>query len=287
MPRDEDVARLQTGLRTLGLWPEEESDQTVIIDEVCAYLDLLQRWNRRHNLTAVRDPAQMIVQHVLDCAAIVPVLRAWVEARAANVTYPYIIDVGSGAGLPGLVLAWLWPQARIALVEPAAKRAAFLQQMTARPALARVQVVRSRIEDVPVGEHPPDAIVCRAFSSLADYAQAIAHLAGPATVVSAMKARLEPSEKRALAALRTAAAERPLAKAPNGPEAERAGDTPGVAWTIAEQTALRVPGLAAERCLVRLEPVSAGRPCADAGLPIRSASVVDAPGAGTTQPGRP
>lgn len=284
MPPERELARLRAGLQALQLWPRDEERQQVLASEVFAYLERLQHWNRRHNLTAVRDPAQMLVHHVLDCAAVVPVLRSWVESRAGATERPHIIDVGSGAGLPGIVLAWFWPEARITLVEPAAKRIAFLQQASATAALANVQVVRARVEELASEEPPPDAIICRAFSSLADFVRAVAHLAGPDTVLAAMKARLDESEKQALTILvddggrenRMTARHSPgtapegkLRTAPAAPAAD--GVPPGPApaaspivsrWEIAEEVPLQVPELDAHRCLVRLERVCADAPSA-------------------------
>lgn len=261
MPPEQDSARLRAGLQALDLWPVDREHQHALTSEIFDYLDRLQRWNRRHNLTAVRDPAQMLVHHILDCAAVVPVLQKWVQSRDVATPRPHIIDVGSGAGLPGIVLAWFWPQARITLVEPTAKRVAFLQQATATPLLAQVEVIRARIEEVEIDEVPADAIICRAFSSLAEYVRAVAHLAGPATVVAAMKARLDSTEKRALTHDIPEPRKRAYGPASGLPPdtASAVSQTPAH-WMVAEETPLQVPEMDAQRCLVRLVQVHHDEP---------------------------
>jgi len=224
-------ARLQAALQALDAWPAETESQQALTDALMRYLSLLAKWNRTYNLTAVREPERMLVQHIFDCAAVASPLKRLVAAqrvlRSAGDGRPRIIDVGSGAGLPGIVLALLWPEAEFVLVEPVAKKAAFLQQVKSELALANVAVARTRIEDLPATGTVPDAVVCRAFASLADFAASLGSLAGPYTVVAAMKARVDESEKRAL--------------------------TSG--WRIGAELPLDVPELDAPRCLVVLERV--------------------------------
>ncbi|MCO5099425.1 MAG: 16S rRNA (guanine(527)-N(7))-methyltransferase RsmG [Burkholderiaceae bacterium] len=222
-------ARLRAALQALDAWPAEVESQRVLTDAFLRYLSLLVKWNRTYNLTAVREPERMLVQHLFDCAAVAsPLKRLVAERRAphcADDGRALIIDVGSGAGLPGIVLALLWPEAEFVLVEPVAKKAAFLQQVTSELALANVTVARTRIEDLSPDGRAPDAVVCRAFASLADFAASLDSLAGPHTVVAAMKARLDENEKRALT-----------------------GD-----WRIGAELPLQVPEMDAPRCLVMLE----------------------------------
>jgi 16S rRNA (guanine527-N7)-methyltransferase len=220
--------RLRAALEDLGVWPVAPSEQQALTNRVLQYVGLLTKWNRAYNLTAVREPERMLVQHVFDSAAVARPLRELVEARraqaAASDTRPRVVDVGSGAGLPGIVLALLWPEADFLLVEPVGKKAAFLQQAVSELALTNVSVAQQRVEDLPARSDPPEAIVCRAFASLAEYAKAIEPLVGPATVVVAMKARPDENEKSALT---------------NG-------------WQIRSELPLRVPELYARRTLVVL-----------------------------------
>lgn len=219
--------RLRAALDVLGLLPSNESEQRALTNSMLDYLGLLAKWNRIYNLTALREPEQMLVQHIFDSAAVVPALHRCVEkwAEPSRQTQPTIVDVGSGGGLPGIVIALLWPQADLVLVEPVAKKAAFLQQVVAELALTNVRVLRSRVEDLAATLPAPDVIVCRAFASLADYAQAVQALASAHTVVTAMKAAVDEAEKSALTNT----------------------------WQIAEIVPLQVPELDARRSLVVLE----------------------------------
>ena len=226
------AARLRAAFEKLGIWPAQAAAQRALTDSMLRYVALLAKWNRTYNLTAVRDAEQMLAQHVFDCAAVAIPLKRLVEQRRADRPpdsgRPRVIDVGSGAGLPGVVLALLWPEADFVLVEPVGKKAAFLQQVKTELSLANVEIARCRIEDLAFIGPPPDAIVCRAFASLADYAVAVEALAAPHTVVAAMKARPDEQEKRAL--------------------------TPG--WRVADEIALQVPELDARRSLIVLERAS-------------------------------
>ncbi len=264
MQPETGASRLRAALEALGVWPASASEQQSLADSLLRYLALLVKWNRIYNLTAVREPERMLVQHIFDCAAVALPLKTRVQARmqggmhagtqsrthpgTQGETHPgthagthagtttgerpaaadrraLVVDVGSGAGLPGIVLALLWPGADFVLVEPVGKKAAFIEQVKNELALANVRVARCRVQDLPSECAAPDAIVCRAFASLADFAKAIEPIVQSHTVVAAMKARLEQEEKSAL--------------------------TDG--WCVAEELALRVPELDAERSLVFLE----------------------------------
>lgn len=203
MQREAAALRVRAALATLAVLPSDEAEQRALTDKLVDFVALLARWNRAYNLTAVRDPDAMLVQHVFDSAAIAPVLRARLEAKAGahpRRRRPRVVDVGSGGGLPGVVLAVLWPDVDFLLVEPVGKKAAFLRQVAAELALTNVEVCQQRVEALPLpaaGEGP-DAIVCRAFASLGDYARAIAPLVQAHTVVAAMKAAVRDEEASGL-----------------------------------------------------------------------------------------
>lgn len=215
----------------LGVFPESVQAQQALTDKLLRYLALLAKWNRTYNLTAVREPDQMLVQHIFDSAAVAVPLRERIEAKRqaahGGTDRLRIVDVGSGAGLPGIVLALLWPDVDFILVEPVAKKAAFLQQAVSELALTNVTVARTRIEELSTQGRAPDAIVCRAFASIADYVRAVDALAGPDTLVAAMKAKLGDDEKSALTQ----------------------------DWRIDDEVALQVPELDAQRSLVVLARV--------------------------------
>lgn len=183
------------------------------------YLALLQRWNATYNLTAVRDPGQMLTLHLVDCLAIVPALR-----RHAGSTAVRVLDVGSGGGLPGVVLAALNPTWDVTCVDSVGKKAAFIQQAAVELRLANLHAQHSRVEQLKGA--PFDLITSRAFASLPDFVSLThAHLA-PRGAWVAMKAKR--------------------------PEAELAALPAGVDVFHVEQ--LDVPDLGAERCLVWMRP---------------------------------
>ena len=155
-------AELTQGLSALGLPLAPETEQRLL-----DYLDLIARWNKVYNLTAVRDPQDMLRQHLLDCLAAVPLLDAAEAARGDGRAPWRILDVGSGAGLPGVVLAIVRPQWQVTCVDTVAKKASFIRQVGVELGLPNLQAVHQRVEamDTP----PFDLITSRAFASLADF----------------------------------------------------------------------------------------------------------------------
>jgi 16S rRNA (guanine527-N7)-methyltransferase len=154
---------LRSGLDTLDL---PLTDETVA--RLLAYLGLLAKWNAVYNLTAVRDPHAMLVQHVLDSLAVVRPLRA-----ALDLDHARIADVGSGAGLPGLLFAIVCPAAQVLSIEPVGKKTAFQKQVAAELALTNVEILTSRAEAV---SRPTDLVISRAFAALADFLSACSGL---------------------------------------------------------------------------------------------------------------
>lgn len=140
-----------------------------------AYLTLLERWNRAYNLTAVRDPEAMVVRHLLDSLSILP----WIEGLR-------VLDVGSGAGLPGIPLAIARPGFEFYLLDSNGKRTRFLIQVAAELQLKNVKIVRSRVED-----YQPEAlfntVVSRAFATLAEMVTDAGRLCAPDGRLLAMK----------------------------------------------------------------------------------------------------
>jgi len=144
-------AELSQGLEVLG---QELSASTQ--ERLLTYLDLLARWNRVHNLTAVRDPAAMVAYHLLDSLA----GRPWVPPGP-------VVDLGSGAGLPGLVLAIAEPERSVTLVDSAAKRTRFLNQVVGVLGLERVEVVQARMEEWRPAA-PVEVVTARALTTLTE-----------------------------------------------------------------------------------------------------------------------
>ncbi len=156
-----------------------------------AYLALLSKWNRVYNLTAVRDPYAMIVQHLLDSIAVVGPLRRWTKGKAARV-----LDVGSGAGLPGIVIALLMPELDVTCVDAVGKKASFIRQAAAELTMKNLHAVHARVEALV--DEPFDVIVSRAFASLADFVSLTRRHVGMGSVWLAMKGRLPAEELAAL-----------------------------------------------------------------------------------------
>jgi 16S rRNA (guanine527-N7)-methyltransferase len=146
------------------------------IGKLAAYLALVEKWNRVHNLTAVREPSQMVTLHLLDSLSIAPHV-----ATAAT-----LLDVGTGAGLPGIPLAIARPSMRVTLLDSSHKKCAFLQQAKTELSLANVEVVCDRVENWKPTQRF-DVVVSRAFSDLADFVEQAKHLVAPGGRLMAMK----------------------------------------------------------------------------------------------------
>ena len=145
-------------------------------ENLAAHLELIEKWNRVHNLTAVRDTQQMVALHLLDSLALLPHLR---DAKS-------VIDVGTGPGFPGVPLAIARPGTRFTLLDSSHKKCAFLEQAKAELGLANVTVVCGRVEEYRPAERY-DIVVSRAFADLADFINQSQHLAAPGGRFLAMK----------------------------------------------------------------------------------------------------
>lgn len=147
-------------------------------DQLLAYMQLIGKWNRTYNLTAIRDPFVMVTHHLLDSLAVLPHLALADGTRLA--------DAGSGAGLPGIPLAIARPGWRVVLAESSEKKAAFLRQVKIELALDNVQVHEGRVE---AWRPQPlfDLVISRAFAVLEDFVAACRHLVGPAGALAAMR----------------------------------------------------------------------------------------------------
>lgn len=169
-------APLQAGLAELGL-PQPE-----LAERLLDYLALLVKWNRAFNLTAVREPAEMLSRHLLDSLAILP----WLDGER-------LLDVGSGAGLPGIPLALARPQLQVVLLDSNGKKARFLRQAQLELALANVEVVETRVEAY-APEAPFDVITSRAFAQLKEFVVLTRPLLRSDGRWLAMKGRLDENE---------------------------------------------------------------------------------------------
>lgn len=214
-------AQLEQGAQQLNL-----GLSAVQIDTLMAFLDLLQKWNKVYNLTAVRDPQEMLTHHLLDSLAAVPALRRHVDSlgkqpgeRVAQ------LDVGSGGGLPGVVFALCCPEVDVHCVDTVAKKAAFLQQAAVSLKLPNLKGIHARVESLA---GPYDIVSCRAFASLVDFSTWSRAAIAPQGTWLAMKGKRPDEEMAAL----------------------------GKDVAVFHVEPLQVPGLDAERCIVWMKPVS-------------------------------
>ncbi|MBS0608447.1 MAG: 16S rRNA (guanine(527)-N(7))-methyltransferase RsmG [Proteobacteria bacterium] len=208
--------QLRAGVQVLGLALDEDQ-----ITRLLDFQSLLQKWTKVYNLTAVRDPQEMLTHHLLDSlAAVAPLQRHLAQQGGAR-----LLDVGSGGGLPGVVFAICCPELQISCVDTVAKKAAFIQQAAAALGLKNLHGIHARVETLA---GPFDVVSCRAFAALADFTTWSRRALAPQGVWLAMKGRHPQDEIAALPA--------------------------DVQVFHVEQ--LAVPGLDAERCICWMRPVA-------------------------------
>lgn len=175
---------LLQGIAALAL---NEAINKSIEQRLLQYLELLEKWNRVYNLTAIREKEEMVTHHLLDCLAIVPHLKYLEEG--------YILDVGSGAGLPGIVLALVNPRWQITLLDSSHKKTSFVKQVSIELELQNIEVITERVEQWQA-PRLYDLIISRAFSDLAEFVDLTAHLCAANGKFAAMKG-LYPYEELA------------------------------------------------------------------------------------------
>ena len=219
---------LRQGLDALGLLLDEHQQ-----NQLLSYVDLMGKWTRVYNLTAVRDPQEMLTHHLLDSLSVVlPLRRQLADARSTRLAKPQgdqaaddlqkpfaLLDAGSGAGLPGVVIAITCPEIQVTCLDAVAKKVAFIQQAAASLKLSNLTGLHARIETVT---QPFDIISSRAFASLADFVNGSQKAIAAGGVWMAMKGKTPEEELAALLEI--------------------------VKVFHVEQ--LQVPGLDAQRCLV-------------------------------------
>ena len=204
---------LAQGLEALGIECPLE-----VRGRLLDYVRLLAKWNRVYNLTAVREPLEMVQRHLLDSLAVLPHLRALPAKKR-------VLDVGTGGGLPGIPLALMSPQVDFVLLDSNSKKTRFVQQAVVELGLQNVEVVHARVEDF----HPEqsfDVVISRAFSSLREMVEKAGAYCGSKGVLLAMKGAYPQQE---------------LAELPAG-------------FMLRDSRRLQVPGLDEERHLIFLAP---------------------------------
>ena len=209
-------ARLVAAAQTLSLTLTDAQ-----LDQLLAYMDWLAKWNKVYNLTSLRDPAEMLSHHLIDSLTAVRPLQLHVQALPAQAgSAPLrVLDVGSGGGLPGVVLAICLPQLQVTCVDTVNKKAAFIQQVAVALRLPNLKGLHARVESIDGGF---DVVTSRAFASLVDFTTWSVKALKPGAVWMAMKGK-HPAEE--LAAL-------------------------GAGVEVFHVEPLAVPGLDVERCLV-------------------------------------
>jgi len=196
---------LVSGIASLNLNVTDEK-----IDQLLSFIKLIEKWNKAYNLTAIRDREEMARLHILDSLAIVP----HIEGKR-------VIDIGTGAGLPGIPLAICLPEIDFTLLDSNAKKTRFVQQVILELKLKNVEVLHSRVENY----HPEktyDAVLTRAFAGLSDIVKLTAHLLSKDGVLLAMKGQNLDAELAEIAAKKSV-------------------------------ISVSVPGTDVERCLVRIQ----------------------------------
>ena len=202
-----EEATLRAGLAQLQL---EMSDTQIC--QLQAFLKLIAKWSKVYNLTAVRSPGEMMTHHLLDSLAVIAPLQS-------HMTRGNLLDVGSGAGLPGAVIAICCPAVQVTCVDTVAKKATFIKQVALELKLPNLAGLHARVENIA---QPFDMICSRAFASLPDFTQWSANALVAGGVWMAMKGKLPVDE---------------LAALPSTVE-------------VFHVEQLKVPGLDAERCVV-------------------------------------
>lgn len=189
--RGDLVTGLAAGIEVLGLDLSVAQQQNLM-----AYLDLIQKWNKVYNLTALRDPKEMLTHHLLDSlSAVAPLQRHLKDVLSFDEQGCALLDVGSGGGLPGVVVAICCPKVRVTCVDAVSKKAAFVQQVAASLKLSNLKGVHARVESL---SGPFDVVCSRAFASLPDFVTWSSGALADAGVWMAMKGKLPADEMLAL-----------------------------------------------------------------------------------------
>jgi 16S rRNA (guanine527-N7)-methyltransferase len=202
---------LRAGTEALGITLQQSQ-----YDQLLEYLQLLEKWNQVYNLTSIRGLPRMLSYHLLDSLSVLPLLG---NCRKA-------IDIGSGAGLPGIPLAIAMPDAVWVLLDSNARKTRFIRQAIAHCGLKNAQVVQTRVQDYDAPDSP-DFIVSRAYAPLTEFCDSVAHLLAPKTRLITMKTGLKQEESQQLDSNR---------------------------FTFEEEK-IKVPGISETRSLVTINPL--------------------------------
>ncbi len=209
------LQKLALGVDALGLTVSEAQQRQLL-----SYMALIQKWNKVYNLTALRQPHEILTHHLLDSmSAIAPLLRHIAKTKGNADAELELLDVGSGGGLPGVVIAVCCPRVRVTCVDTVSKKAAFVQQVAASLKLPNLQGVHARVESL---SGPFELICSRAFASLPDFVAWSVGALSDGGVWMAMKGKLPEEEMACLPAF----------------------------TEVFHVEQLQVPGLDADRCMI-------------------------------------
>ena len=209
------LKQLEEACSVLSLSPTDKQ-KTQLLE----YVSQLLKWNQTYNLTAIRDPAQVLIQHIFDSLAVIkPITDYFFEQNIKQVT---ILDVGSGAGLPAVVLGIMVPTSQISCVDPVEKKMTFVRQIVSILKISNIEPIHERVEHLK--RDPYDLVISRAFASLEDFASLSGSKVKTTGVLLAMKGK-RPQE-----------------------EIERLEKN--TRWKVEKVEPVKVPQLDAQRCLV-------------------------------------
>lgn len=212
------LEKLSSACNEMGLQLNEKQKEHIL-----TYLKNLLLWNKTYNLTAIRDPEQALIQHIYDSLSVVSPIKKYIHSQ--NIIRPKIIDVGSGGGLPGVILAIAMPEVEVTCIDKVEKKVTFIRQIISLIKNTNLHAKHARVEELE--KENANVVISRAFSSLEDFAAlAGQHVAAEGKLVG-MKGKYPEEEKTKL-----------LEK----------GE-----WIIENVETLNVPELQAERCLVWMQ----------------------------------
>lgn len=207
--------RLSAALGQMGLSLDKEQQLDIL-----NYLELIQKWNKTYNITAIKDPQQILIQHIFDSMSVVLPLQQRINPNQEAV----VLDVGSGGGLPGVVLAICCPEWQVTCIDAVDKKTSFITMVAGRLGLKNLRARHTRIEDYPANS--ADLVISRAFASLSDFANWSSHTLKQGGLLAAMKGHYFDDEVEELEATSS--------------------------WQLDSWLPLDVPELDAERCLIWL-----------------------------------
>ncbi len=207
--------QLEKACHTLSLEPTKQQQERML-----EYLSQLLKWNKTYNLTAIRDPEQALVQHIFDSLAIIKPLNNFFQQKKLD--KKKVLDVGSGAGLPGVIIATMIPDALVTCVDTVEKKMAFVRQVSGVLELENLKVLHQRVELIQ--DNKFEVVTSRAFATLQDFAELAGETVEKNGILLAMKGKIPHEEITTL-------------------ETESN-------WYVEEIETLKVPQLSAQRCLV-------------------------------------